>query len=509
MKLKIDERYLIVPVSEHAQVKKLYFKDEAGGLLFDLDVRLNPDAPRHLYYADMQRFAGRSIELRCEPAVDIEWALTNSIPPAEENEFRPIVHFTPLRGWINDPNGLVYYEGKYHLFYQHNPVGMHWGNMHWGHAVSDDLIDWQEKEIALYPDEFGTMFSGCAVIDERNATGLQTGEHAPLLLYYTAAGNSSLLSEGKPFVQCLAYSIDGGETFIKYEANPILGHIAGNNRDPKVVFCPEIDAYIMALYLENAEFALLRSCNLLQWEMIQRIDIPSDGECPDFFPLMLDDERYWILSGASDYYIIGRMTDGHFSPVQDAKRLKSSKNTCYAAQTYSGLHDERRIRLYWNRYNLPAAPFNCSMSTPLDLFLTHAADGSIALGCRPVKELQTLHENKTAGRGRLLLSSRANDIRLIIPENTGKARISFFGLDIDLDATQGILRTGDDEAKICASDGRFLLRIIQDVHSTEIYTEDGLCFLCTGHLSDSSLNHVVAPEHILIEATELRNYRLD
>ena len=290
MKLKIDRRYLALPVSEHAQVKKLCFRSEEGELLYDLDVKLDPVGAQHVYYADMRRFIGQTLEVCCTPEVDFSVQLTDSTPKAGGERFRPVAHFAPDRGWINDPNGLMFYEGKYHLFFQHNPAGMNWGNMHWGHAVSDDLVHWEEQEIALFPDAFGTMYSGCAVIDERNVSGLGQGERAPILLFYTAAGDRSEMSRGKEHVQCLAYSTDGGKTFEKYAGNPIIDHIIGGNRDPKVIFCPELDAYAMALYLDGATYALFKSDNLLNWEMIQKIDLPGDSECPDFFPLYLDGE---------------------------------------------------------------------------------------------------------------------------------------------------------------------------------------------------------------------------
>ena len=325
MKLKVDRRYLILPVSEHAQVKKLCFEDESGKLLYDLDVRLDPVAAQHIYYADLGRFAGMTLNVRWDPEINFFPQLADELPEAGGETFRPYAHFTANRGWINDPNGLVFYEGKYHLFFQHNPVGMHWGNMHWGHAVSDDLVHWEEKETALFPDEFGTMYSGCAVIDEKNVSGLKRSDHDPLLLFYTAAGDRSMLSQGKEHVQCLAYSTDGGETFEKYQGNPIIDHIIGGNRDPKVIFCPELDAYVMALYLDGETYALFRSENLLNWEIMQKIDLPGDDECPDFFPLYLGGEKYWIFSGASDYYFVGKMAGGQFVPVQEVQRLRAKK----------------------------------------------------------------------------------------------------------------------------------------------------------------------------------------
>ncbi len=151
---------------------------------------------------------------------------------------RPQFHFTPARNWMNDPNGLVYYRGEYHLFFQHNPFGRQWGNMTWGHAVSPDLVHWRQLPNAIEPDRLGTIYSGSAVVDRDNTTGFQQGREKPLVAIYTAAGGSSPQSQGQPYTQCLAYSTDRGRTWTKYAGNPVLPHVIGENRDPKVIWYP-------------------------------------------------------------------------------------------------------------------------------------------------------------------------------------------------------------------------------------------------------------------------------
>ena len=260
------------------------------------------------------------------------------------------------------------------------------------------------------------------------------------------------------------------------------------------------------LYLDASTYALFKSENLLNWEMIQKIDIPSDAECPDFFPLYLEGEKYWILSGASDYYLVGKITDGQFVPVQEVLRLKSRENPGYAAQTYFGLPDNRRVRFYWNRFTLPGMAFNGSMSTPVELFLAHESE-KVVLGCRPVSEFDRLHGRVVSGAGRVVLPGAANDIHLTIPGNCTKANVCLFGLNIDVDVTTGTVRVGKDEMTARSADGSVCLRIIQDVHSTEIFSESGIGYLCVGHLADLSLNYIDAPECVSIKAAELINYR--
>jgi len=153
--------------------------------------------------------------------------------------YRPQFHFTAKKNWLNDPNGLMYYKGEYHLFFQHNPSGIDWGNMTWGHAVSPDMIHWKQLDNAIYPDELGTIFSGSGVVDWSNTAGFKNGNKAVMVCIYTSAGD--------PFTQSIAYSNDKGRTWTKYADNPVLGHIVGSNRDPKVIRHVPTEKWIMAL----------------------------------------------------------------------------------------------------------------------------------------------------------------------------------------------------------------------------------------------------------------------
>ncbi len=508
MKQRIDRRYLALPVSAHAKVKKIRFEDCSGRLVYDLDVKLDPVGAEHIYYIDMQRFSGQELMISVEPSIDFEPQFTDSRPRTGEGSFRPSVHFTPEQGWINDPNGLVFYGGKYHLFFQHNPAGMDWGNMHWGHAVSGDLIHWEEKDIALFPDETGTMFSGSAIVDKKNVSGLQRGEYPPILLFYTAAGNNSDLSRGASFTQCLAYSTDGGETFEKYHNNPVVPHIAGSNRDPKVIFSTEIHAWIMALYLEEDRYALMRSENLLNWTLMQELRLPGDNECPDFYPLELNGERYWILSGAHDCYLVGTIENGLFVPVQETMQLGRAGRTAYAAQTYSNMPDGRRIRISWNTFHLPGMPFNGSMTTPVEMFLGKE-EGRIVLCCRPVKEFGILRGEKHEGAGRLELpaAAKACDICLRIAANQGIVPLNLYGLTITVDTGEGIVCAADYSMHAAIHKGSIELRLIHDVHATEIYSADGAEWLCIGHLADRSLHAIESTGNMQITAYPLNGYR--
>ena len=285
-------------------------------------------------------------------------------------------HFTPPKGWTNDPNGLIYYEGTYHLFYQHNPDANHWGNMHWGHASSRDLVHWQHLPIALYPEEGYTMFSGSAIEDVENRTGLKENEHNPMLLYYTA--------QGKPCEQRVAVSTDGGQTFRKLPGC-VIPHIVRGNRDPKIAYDTKNNIYRLVLYLDGPVYGLFETEDLLHFTLKQLVALEGDNECPDLFIIKADDGReLWVLIGAHDHYFVGDFNErGLFVPVQEMGRL-SYGNKSYAGQSYSGLTG-RNLRFSWNQTDMHDDVIEGSMCTPADLTLK-TIGGRYALCIQPAPE---------------------------------------------------------------------------------------------------------------------------
>ena len=253
----INRRYLRIPIRTGAP--KILVRMELDGVqVREFDAEIDPVASDFTAAADVGAFAGRTVSVSVEPkpkepdqgipegpsAARLS-ILLEAIEQSDEfpdngelyqERLRPQFHFTSKIGWNNDPNGLMYYDGEYHLFYQHNPFGWNHGNMHWGHAVSRDLVHWVELDEALFPDELGTMFSGSGVVDHADTAGLQQGDEETLVCIYTAAGGTSPWSEDKKFTQCIAYSVDRGKSWLKHPGNPVLGHIVGGNRDPKVIW---------------------------------------------------------------------------------------------------------------------------------------------------------------------------------------------------------------------------------------------------------------------------------
>lgn len=503
MKFLCDSKYLIFPASQHAQKKRVDFFID-GILVYDLDVQLDYINPDYEFCLNVERFKGKEVEISCLPEVDLVIRKSDEDHPAEAaytERYRPAFHFTAKRGWINDPNGLIYYDNKYLMFYQYNPVGCIWGNMHWGHAVSSDLVHWQEKDIALYPDFSGTMFSGSAIVDTKNVTGLKENENDVILLFYTAAGGTSETSKNQPFTQCLAYSTDRGVTFKKHQNNPVVPQIVHGNRDPKVIYFEQNDSYFMALYLDQNNFALLSSKNLLDWTQIQVITMPNETECPDFYPLPLDSNDKnikWVFIGASDKYLIGSF-DGHkFKPETELKKL-SYGNIGYASQSWSNISpkDGRRIRTAFICMPIPSMPFCCCMSFPSEMKLKTFQD-DVFLCTYPVKEIEGIYENVNSSENIHLasgakhtekLTGKLYDISLrLSPTSTAGFSLSIFGLTMEYTGSINELKCLENCAPMESYDGCIDLRILIDTIVTEIYINNGKALMCMNHVQDYNIN---------------------
>ena len=304
---------------------------------------------------------------------------------------RPQFHFTAKKDWINDPNGLVYYKGEYHLFFQHSPGFIGHAPNTWGHAISLDLVHWTQIEPAIEPDDYGWIWSGSAVVDWHNTSGLQEGDEAVIVAFYTTGGFGD---PPTPCVQSIAYSNDCGRTFTKYP-EPVLDHIRAHNRDPKVSWHEASEQWIMALYLDGDDFSLFSSKNLKHWERLCDVEVGGTGECPDLYELPVDGESEntrWVLWGAAGTYRIGTFDGQAFIPETNTLRAELGLNG-YAAQTWSDIptQDGRLIQISWMQGgHYPAMPFNQQMSFPVELSLRTTTEG-IRLFRQPVRELEILH----------------------------------------------------------------------------------------------------------------------
>lgn len=420
---------------------------------------------------------------------------------------RPQFHFTARRNWLNDPNGLVYYQGEYHLFFQHNPTGIDWGHMTWGHAISRDLIHWEQRPNAIEPDALGTIFSGSAVVDKENTTGFQTGEEKPLVAIYTAAGSTSPESQGQPFTQCLAYSTDRGRTWTKHARNPVLGHIAGENRDPKVVWHGPTRRWIMTLYLDRNDFGFFASPDLKHWTHLHNITVPGCAECPDLFemPVETDEDnrlpntahrtpmRKWVWTAANGQYLVGEFDGARFTPESGPHVVEYGAN-CYAVQTYSDIpaSDGRRIQIGWMRGGrYPQMPFNQQMTFPCELTLRAFPEG-LRLCKRPIREIERLHAPSAGWRDRTVepgenpLASLSGDLFDIRAEvEIGEAEELGFrvrGESVTYRVREATLSALGQSAPLEPVDHRIALQILVDRASLEVFGNDGRvalssCFL--------------------------------
>ncbi|WP_440998506.1 glycoside hydrolase family 32 protein [Fodinibius sp. SL11] len=331
---------------------------------------------------------------------------------AYDELYRPQFHFTPAQNWINDPNGLVYHDGEYHLFYQYNPFGDQWGHMSWGHAVSTDLMHWEELDVALQEEDGIMIFSGSAVVDKQNTSGLGAEENPPMVAIYTGHHDSE---ENPKQDQRIAYSTDNGRSWTKYEGNPVIDEEMENFRDPKVIWHEETEKWIMVVALPTEyKVRFYSSDNLIDWKMESEFG-PAGGtggiwECPDLFKLPVDGhdgESRWVLQvdmnpgavagGSGGQYFVGDFDGSEFTESEETKGetlwVDYGKDF-YAVQSYSNIPDGRRIWLAWmNNWNyageIPTNPWRGAMTIPRKVGLMSTDEGP-RLTQKTVDELNTI-----------------------------------------------------------------------------------------------------------------------
>lgn len=330
-------------------------------------------------------------------------------------KYRPQFHFSPATQWTNDPNGLVYYKGEYHLFYQHYPDSNVWGPMHWGHAVSKDLINWEHLPIALYPDSLGWIFSGSAVIDIHNSSGFGTLESPPMVAIYTYHSDP-LQKQGRNDFQTqgIAYSLDQGRTWTKYAGNPVVknpGYV--NFRDPKVFWHKPSKRWTMILTLGDL-VSIYSSADLKSWKFESSFGENIGAhkgvwECPDLFPLKdADGNVHWVIlvsiipggpnGGTATQYFIGDFDGSVFTPADSITRWLDYGRDNYAGITFNNIpeNDDRRIFIgwmsNWDYANLvPTSAWRNAMTLPRTLDLFKNGD-SFYVKSSPVKELNSIEE---------------------------------------------------------------------------------------------------------------------
>ena len=399
-------KYLLLPVEEKARGAKvtLIHNNEA---MHTMNIRLAVDKVDYFVPYDLSGYAVNEMLLdvqgvKKEAVCWKEMKLSDSFDRQNREKFRPLYHFSPEYGWMNDPNGMVYKDGEYHLFYQYNPYGSMWGNMHWGHAVSKDLVSWEHLPVAIAPDALGAIFSGSCVVDKDNTAGFGKGA---LVAFYTSAGASQ--------TQSMAYSLDNGRTFRKYSGNPVLTSEARDFRDPKVSWHKETQKWIMILAV-GQEMQFYSSSNLRKWTYESSFGKGEGAhggvwECPDLIqlPVKGTDKKKWVLvcnlnpggpfGGSATQYFVGEF-DGHRFVNESPGKTKWMDwgKDHYATVTWSNAPGNRTIALAWMSNweyanNVPTTQYRSANSVPRDLFL-YEQNGETYMASTPSEELLALRD---------------------------------------------------------------------------------------------------------------------
>jgi fructan beta-fructosidase len=496
----VTARYLHLPV-RNGTPKRLLSVLTGDKLEHQFEIELADAEPDWWSFLDLGPYQGQRVTLKVDKLKEGSTGLSsitqgNSLKQADDlykEPLRPQFHFSSRRGWNNDPNGLVYYRGEYHLFYQHNPYGWSWGNMHWGHAVSTNLVHWREVGVALHPDDHGTMFSGSAVMDTANTSGFQSGSEPPMVALYTAAGGTSARSEGQPFTQCLAYSVDRGRTWTKYRENPVLPHLVASNRDPKVIWDSPRRQWVMALYMDKSDFSLFSSKDLRTWEKLSDVSIPGTSECPEFFEIPVEGtsgDTRWIFYGGNGRYLVGRF-DGRTFTSDSGPHTLHWGNCFYASQTFHDIpaEDGRRILMPWGTVALQGMPFNQMMGLPVELTL-HAGEEGLRLRANPVQELRVLRtrsevlEPKTLDvRTNPLAGVEAELMELIAEISAGSATsivLNLRGVPLTYNVQAAELACLDQKGPLKPIDGRIRLHVFVDRASIDCFGNEGQLYMPMG-----------------------------
>ena len=445
LRINAQSRYLLLPIQEREEIANISIIVN-GKQVKSLNAKLAVDKVDYYVPLDLSSFNPNLLlditfhgDRRTTGAIKgyvcwKEMQQSNTFDTTNREQFRPVYHHTPLYGWMNDPNGMVYQDGVWHLFYQYNPFGSQWENMNWGHSTSRDLIHWEAQPIALEPDALGSIFSGSCVIDKDNTAGFGAGA---MIAMYTSAGQNQS--------QSIAYSTDGGKTFTTYAGNPVITQDAPDFRDPKVFWFEQTKRWIVVLAV-GQEVQFYSSPNLKDWtyeSSFGREYGNHDGvwECPDLLPMTLNAKlsnstsKKWVLllninpggpfGGSATQYFVGQF-DGHKFTCEDApsetKWMDYGKDH-YATVTFSNAPDNRTVAIAWMsnwQYanQVPTKQFRSANSIPRDLHLMQL-DGETYLVSTPSKEMLDM-------RGKAVKKGSASNkvVKNLLKQNDGAYEIT-------------------------------------------------------------------------------------
>ena len=479
---EVTGRWMRLPVANDVRGRGAQVKAD-GARFRDFEIMFATNEPDWYALLDVSKLMGKKVRLELggppfDPAALERVGFTDddSAPDGYDGVYRPQFHFSARRGWMNDPNGLSWFNGEWHLFFQHNPYGVRMGAMHWAHAVSRDLVHWQELGETLYPGSpYGAIFSGSAVVDKDNTAGF--GKNAHILVFTgTAEGGT----------QNLAWSLDG-RSYTLYEGNPVVRSIANGNRDPRVFWYAPGKCWVMLLYVvedDIREMAILNSPDLKSWTRVGTIkgDSNSKGggfmhECPELFELPIEGEKgtRWVVFGATGEYGVGTFDGKDFKFEEKYLSMTRNVGGYYAAQSFGETPDGRRIIIPWFQVKMPGMPFNQAQGLPRTLALRRTQDG-LRLVQNPVKELEKLRKGKPVKLadfdGELAEIFIDMDIR-----KTRHVRFDLRGVKLRYDAAREILEVPGGSVYWPLVNGRFKARVFIDRTGMETFSDDGLCVI--------------------------------
>ena len=521
--LDVTEDYLLLPIQDDAPEGKIcVVKDnEQKGTL--MNVRLARERVDSYVPFELSAYKGQhvSIDIQGVPANALCWKelkMSDSFDMTNKEMFRPVYHHTPVYGWMNDPNGMFYKDGVYHLYFQYNPYGSVWGNMHWGHSTSTDLMHWKFEGCAIVPDAWGAIFSGSCVVDHNNTAGFGKGA---VVAFYTSAKATPW---GDVQSQSMAYSLDNGKTFTKYEGNPILTSSEKDFRDPKVFWYAPGKHWVMILAV-GQHMEIYSSVNLKEWKKESEFGAMQGAhggvwECPDLVEIPVEGtrEKKWVLicnlnpggpfGGSAAQYFVGSFDGKKFvneSPTQ-TKWMDWGKDN-YATVTWNNAPDGRCIALGWMsnwQYanNVPTRQYRSANTLARDLTLYREGQ-ELYLKSTPSVEVKkargekvSISSFKVSDKHEVMLfndGQGAYEIEMVI-QNAGSSKIGFALLNekgekvdmyYDLNrklfvmdrSESGIVDFSRDFPAVTVApvntDKELTLRLFVDCSSVEAFGEDG------------------------------------
>jgi fructan beta-fructosidase len=486
IEIKLKAKYLNLPVRTGDPVKQVRLVID-NKIVDEFTIELADSIPQFYVFIDVERFLNKDAVISAKAiekkSKGFDLITNDNYIKGGENIYkerlRQQIHFSVQRGWNNDPNGLVYYAGEYHLYYQHNPYGWNWGNMHWGHAISTDLIHWKELPEAINPYRFGDWaFSGSAIMDIDNTSGFKQGGESVMVAAYTSTGRG----------EAIAFSNDKGRTFTEYSENPVIKH---KGRDPKLIWYAPGKHWVMALYHEEDGkrwIAFYTSENLKDWTYQSKID--GFFECPEIFELKVDEnpaKSKWVVYSGDGSYVVGSF-DGKEFKKESSKYPNNYGNCFYASQTYNNIpqDDGRRIQIGWGKVNTPLMAFNQCMLFPTQLTL-RTTDEGITMFTEPIKEVVLLHKNEWK-KENLVIEPNSNPISGINGElfhikgdfKVGKkSQVGFkiHGTEVIFDAEKAELVFLDRRIKCKPEFGKVFFEIIVDRNTIEIFINHGRIYV--------------------------------